>query len=163
MSENRMRRLTAGLGGMAIALVLIELVVQQARANGECDACTARAYRGAAAGPCKQYKDMQPYYYYEGCMTSYLQQHCYQGDNPPCPGPTGDGTNCTSVSCRSTGVQIICRNDPNAGDNCANECDKKPCRYSWYSTGKCATLPADQLDGGGYPPPTPCATKCACN
>lgn len=163
MSEQLTRRLTAGLGGMALALLLVGMVVQQARAGSECYSCEALAQQQAKDGVCKQYEG-GPHYIWQGCIYGEMQKKCWQGDNPPCPGESSGGTNCSSFYCRSAGIEFgVCGNDMQAGDICSNECINQSCG-SWPYSGNCATVPADELSSGGYPvSPTNCAVKCGCD
>ncbi len=90
MSDRQLSRASSGLGGMAIALLLVGLVVQTARAATPCDVCQASADQLAIA-TCKSLGYPTSDWRCTGLRQGTRQKLCYQ-DNwqntnmPACPG-----------------------------------------------------------------------------
>ncbi len=133
MNQSQLSRVSAGLGGMAIALLLVGLVVQGARAATVCENCHAWA-------------DQQALYYCKdnnlspndprcvGMRQGYRTKECYESKNgkaPICPDggtPTGKVT-CNSPECRMV-EPLNCPKqftDQGGGSICNNDCWSRAC------------------------------------
>lgn len=85
MNERLLSRASAGLGGMAIALLLVGLVVQGARAGTVCENCQAWADQQALYY-CQD--NNLTYYNCIGIRQGYRTKECYESKNgkaPICP------------------------------------------------------------------------------
>ena len=157
----------AGLGGMALALLMVALVVQHAKAASACSVCQSVKIREASNGACKGLDGPgHGSYEWQYCVQQYMMTACYGGNPSVCSGPGNDSiktlTDCGSDACRFTASpKGICSNDDDAGDICSNSCLAQPCA-TLLSNSSCAQVPAKQKEGGGYPAPSTCATKCGC-
>lgn len=180
MSERRTRQLTAGLGGMALALLMVALVVRQAQAATDCSACLERKARNAETQCAPLKGPGHQYWEYSYCFQQYYNvnhEECYAGPNPPCPGDGSDNgivKDCSSSECRFVPEEVneieSPSGEPPCGDYltdmgggtiCDNACYAQSCGAAADST----TCRDRQLP---FPPgtpklrPSPCYVTCAC-
>ena len=151
MSETLLKRLTAGLGGMAVALLLIGLVVQRAQANATpCSACVEYQKREGLKA-CEKYKTGYPNFVWSGCMQGYNCK-CYSSQDGGktralCPDNGGGTLACNSPECRLVPEDVrtaggdvdreVCGGvltDMGGGSPCANSCLGVTCERGGYLT-----------------------------
>lgn len=133
MNQSQLSRVSAGLGGMAIALLLVGLVVQGARAGTVCENCQAWADQQALYA-CDQKGISRSSFECMGLRQGYRTKECNESKNgkaPICPDggvPTGTVT-CGSLDCAMiwnfTCSEMMQKRG--GGSTCNNECWSRAC------------------------------------
>jgi hypothetical protein len=175
MSDDRLSRTSAGLGGMALALVLVGLVVQQARAGTPCEDCQAwSSAQGLAEcarlglpvssnNPADQQKVAQCRGIRQGWSLWCYSNNWNGSSSPPCPDNRPPLKVCGSPECATFDVNLVCPNpyrDRDGGKICSGNCGNQACG-SYSSPGSCK-------DKNVYEPKDPptgltqCLVTCAC-
>ena len=148
MNERLLSRASAGLGGMAIALLLVGLVVQGARAATPCEECQAWADQQALAA-CDQKGIARTSYECTGMRQGYRAQLCnidnWQGtSSPACPGQPSPLKDCASAECSFFDVQVFCP-EPYKSRTGGLQCHPDAC------IGKACGTPIGSGSSGGIP------------
>ncbi len=175
MNERLLSRASAGLGGMAIALLLVGLVVQGARAATVCENCEAWADQQALFA-CDQKGISRTGGECTGMRQGYRLKECYQskdGNPPICP----DGGQRTGiVSCGSSDCAMIWNYEcspkmkaKGGGSTCNNDCWGRPCGTpiqngnSGGIPGTCKDKQVGPETGDINPQASVCYVTCGCS
>ena len=174
MSETLLRRLTAGLGGMAVALLLIGLVVQRAQAVTVCGSCTQFA-DAQALRECQNKKLDPNSGQCRGIRQGALMTNCYtsvKGNPPLCPNGTvkTGKVNCGTDACRIVGDVSGCSElmkSLSGGSPCNSDCWSRQCSDPIVSGSSgsvltCGDVQVGPIPGDKFPQLSNCYSACQC-